>query len=250
VRNCINGRTVDVLGNRKLADHRYFYTIGRVGRYACGIAREAAARRLRLYGQTPVPIGDLSVALEQYIDNPSVTGFMVEQAVLSWISTNGLASVDINLDGRMKPVAFENSTLDFSPQEQEPILYWPRSFNFCGIDRIVVRFGEVSGEKTCFMYPIQITLAKSHSDSEASFFKNWGSWIKGLECNVHVKFVWITTEGGVARKVDEKVRESRSGTRTISPAYDRVVVPLSSVSTEIWNRYEKARSKKGVIGAG
>ena len=51
VRACISGRPVMNDTPSNLIDNRYFYAEvpGWVGKYACGIAREAADRQLRRY---------------------------------------------------------------------------------------------------------------------------------------------------------------------------------------------------------
>ena len=51
VRACISGRSVMHSTPSNLIDNRYFFAEvpGWVGKYACGIAREAAAKQLRRY---------------------------------------------------------------------------------------------------------------------------------------------------------------------------------------------------------
>ena len=44
------------------------------------------------------------------------------------------------------------------------------------------------------MFPIQVTIAKSHKVSEKGFFNKWNRWNKGLESyHIDVAFLWITT---------------------------------------------------------
>ena len=59
-----------------LIDNRFFYSEAPdlIGKYACGIAREAAARQLRRYNVDKFGDTDFLAALDDYIDNPSVTG--------------------------------------------------------------------------------------------------------------------------------------------------------------------------------
>jgi hypothetical protein len=86
---CINGGPVETI-DRRLVDHRYFYEEGGIGKYACGVARIAAARQLRYYGVSRFGDARCLSALNHYISNPSVTGFILEQAVLSSITSRGL----------------------------------------------------------------------------------------------------------------------------------------------------------------
>ena len=85
-------------------------------------------------------------------------------------------------------------TFDIS---EEPVLYYPVHFNNRAIDGIIIRFGlseKENGKKgTCFMFPLQITVAKSHKNSEKEFFKNWHAWTKDLmHFDIEVEFLWIT----------------------------------------------------------
>ena len=74
-----------------LVDHRYFYQESNSkGNYTCGIARETAARMLRQFQMNDFGDANFLQALDHYIDNPSVTGFFIGQAVLSCISNCGL----------------------------------------------------------------------------------------------------------------------------------------------------------------
>jgi hypothetical protein len=95
-------------------------------------------------------------------------------------------------------------------KERNLALYCPIMFNYRGIDGIIVRF-DYSGGKTdkskCFMFPLQVTLAKPHSDSEQKFFNEWSMWTKYLDdFDVVVEFLWITTEGPSAMKVSRDPR--------------------------------------------
>lgn len=73
-----------------LIDHRFFYsTDGELGNYVCGVAREAVANQLRLHGITR--FGNTALqSLDSYINNESVVGFFIEQAILQTIECRGL----------------------------------------------------------------------------------------------------------------------------------------------------------------
>jgi hypothetical protein len=44
------------------------------------------------------------------------------------------------------------------------------------------------------MFPLQITLALSHSDSRGNFFKQYDKWTELSTFDVGVQFVWITLD--------------------------------------------------------
>ena len=122
-----------------LVDHRYFYTLGGVGKYAYGIAREAAGRQLRKFGMTK--FGDILfwLALDDYIDNPSVTGFFIEQAVLSSIASHGLDIAE-NISGPINIVIFAGKFPQFDRHTHGAVLYCPLKFNYGSINGIIVQF--------------------------------------------------------------------------------------------------------------
>ena len=165
-----------------LIDHRYFEggPDESIGKCACGISREAAARELRRYGIEKFGQTDFLTALNQYADNPSVIGFFIEQAVLSSTAARGL-NIGQDICETMTVQAFEQNFPRFNTNATNPMLHCPVDFNYRGIDGIIVRFDNSGGKKTCFMFPLQITAAKTHSDSEQVFFSQWQLWTKGLE---------------------------------------------------------------------
>jgi hypothetical protein len=56
---------------------------------------------------------DFLIALNDYITNPSVTGFFIEQAVLSSIAANGL-EISEQVSKRMNTVMFKGDIPDFN----------------------------------------------------------------------------------------------------------------------------------------
>jgi len=73
-----------------------------VGAFSCGLARDAVTGML-LANNVHFAGVDFLKPLSKYIDNPSVTGFMVEKAVLSSISLYGLNIVS-GLEGKRNEV--------------------------------------------------------------------------------------------------------------------------------------------------
>ena len=238
----------------ELVDHRYFYaecpphsqTHLKVGKHACGIARDAAARQLRLFRMGNFGDTDFLKALNDYIDNPSVTGFFIEQAVLSSIASRGL-DISKDISTPMDTVMFAGNfpTLE---KKSNPVLYCPLKFNYRGIDAIIVRFDYSRGKKLdknkCFMFPLQVIVAKSHTDSEQAFFDDWSLWSEGLDdFDVVVEFLWITTEASSAANISGNSRSIRSGIRSGWPSYTRRNIHLLAVNPDIWARYQQALKK-------
>jgi hypothetical protein len=224
-----------------LIDNRYFYSEAPdlIGKYTCGIAREAAVRQLRRFKVDKFGNTDFLTALNDYIDNPSVTGFFIEQAILSSIVSRGL-NIQGEIYKKMDTVMFSGSFPKFDKTEGAPVLYCPINFNYRGIDGIIIRFTE----KKCFMFPLQITVAKSHSDSEEVFFREWSKWTNKLDgIEVVLVFVWITKEDSEINTIDAKYRSTKSGMRLVRPSYRREKVPLERVNQNIWERYQRALGK-------
>jgi hypothetical protein len=224
-----------------LIDNRYFYseTPDSIGKYVCGIAREAAARQLRRYKVDKFGDIDFLTALNDYIDNPSVTGFFIEQAILSSIASRGL-EISKQISKGMDTIMFNGSVPNLKKTEGDPVLYCLISFNYSGIDGMIIRF---AGGK-CYMFPLQITVAKSHPDSEEVFFREWSKWINKLNgIEVVLVFVWITKEGYETDHVNAVYRLTKSGKKLVRPSYSRQKVPLERVNLDIWQRYQRALGK-------
>jgi hypothetical protein len=238
-------------------DHRYSYVKeDGTAAYACGIAREAAARRLREHNMTTFASLDSLDRLEKYINNPSITGFFIEQAVLSSIVTNGLETMGVNTQVRQE--MFVNDYPIFNKSRRGWTLYCPLRFNYPAIDAILVQFSDSISEKKCSMYPIQVTVAKSHADSEQGFINQWKNWSRGLDdYDIELKFCWVTPdpelESGSASPSSRSLRSKEIG----KPGYKFTRIPLDVVSKDIWKKYdqaikarEKAREKAAASNAG
>ena len=128
-----------------VVDHRYFFATqsgdAEIGPDTCGIAREAVARALRLYGRNTS--GDyqfLLRALTTFTNSPSVTGFLIEQTVLSSIGARGL-DIGEEISSPMETIGFRGEFPEIEP-DIKLALYCPLRSNFPGIDRLVVRFNK------------------------------------------------------------------------------------------------------------
>jgi hypothetical protein len=186
--------------------------------------------------------GDINflASLDHFIDNESVVGFFVEQAVLQSIECNGLA-VGEGEQSHMHTITFEGAP-NFNTSKRE-VLYVPRAFNYPGIDGMVLRLN--SDEMKASVFPLQITLAKYHKDSEATFFRLWKEWQKSLrDFDIDVTFLWITVKENSTTNVDEKSISLGSRKVATNAEYKSANVHLSKISMNIWNAYEEARESR------
>ena len=232
-------------------DHRYFYQLeNERGRYTCGLIRNAVAEQLH---KLQVHFADTNflTSLTDFIDNPPVAGFMIEHAVLSSIRSNGLA-IDAEIGTPMElrllgePPNFATDVTD------KPVLYRPNKFNYKAIDGIIVLIKletqntrgkklkiamakkEENAKPKLLMFPLQITLASSHSDSHARFFKEYSKWTRELSTfDVEIEFLWILPEW-------RENQEHESCSKW--PKHKERYIPLVDVSEAIWRKYQGAKN--------
>jgi hypothetical protein len=233
-----------------LVDHRYFYDKfdrehgAYMGHYTCGLSRDTVAKML-LASHVRFADHDFLLSLPDYINNPSVSGFMIEQAVLSSIALNGL-DITPETNRPMEVNLFSGGFPDLYPETQNPVLHLPQVSNFAAIDGIIVRKesgskGRGSGGKVrLLMFPLQITVTKKHSDSHEKFFKKWEDWIVGLnKFDVVPRFVWISENGGETKEHSE----SRKW-----PEHVEWNIPLSQVNELIGSFYKSVKQRSGDSG--
>jgi hypothetical protein len=179
-------------------------------------------------------------SLEEYVGNQSVTGFFIEHAVLQTISTHGLKEIGI-VNSPPPIITFEGFP-DFKDTE-DPILYVPSSYFYPAIDGVILQLDH--SKREAYMFPIQVTIAKSHKDSEKGFFNKWNRWSKGLESyHINVTFLWITTASPSVTAIEEDHRSLRSGKVLKNCSYSSRNIPLEAVNKTIWNRYKTALEEK------
>ncbi|PGH23093.1 hypothetical protein AJ80_02867 [Polytolypa hystricis UAMH7299] len=126
----------------------------------------------------------------------------------------------------------------------ELVLYIPDSYNHLAIDALVVHLAETDEGKTAHLYPIQVTIAERHKDSETEFFLRWGKWCPQLgdEYNISVTFLWIDmTEQYTTTAIEENVQSARRGLQYLNSHFDVIHIPLAQVNAEAWNRYKRAK---------
>src|SRR5438270_6723922 len=144
---CLSGHVVSPssMDISKLVDHRYFFDEfnederANIGNYTCGLVRNAVVTELH-EKKVNLSDNDFWNSLLNHINNPSITGFIIEQAILSRISFSGLNIAGRGINTSMSVVLFSGSFPDFQTGTTgKSILYCPHKFNYRGIDGIIVR---------------------------------------------------------------------------------------------------------------
>ena len=197
--------------------------------YTCGLARNAVARELH---KNKVNLSD--------IDRCAITGFIIEQAIISRISFSGLNIAGKGLDKSMSVVLFSGA-FSFQTGVTEPTLYCPQRFNYPGINAIIVRIesNPIAKRQKVFMYPLQITLTPGkHSDSHRKFFDDYKSWTAPFEENSDVvpTFLWISPRVASPKKHNPTNEDDW-------PAHYEEYVPINQVHQKVWEYYVRMNAK-------
>ena len=257
MRSCILKQDVPYI-EPDLCDHRYFFVREQkngvyIGSYACGIARDAALRKLRQYRQHGGTESIWLRDLDHYAHNRAMLGFLIEEACLSSITIRGLdIGMELSSANGIATKWFQNVPLEYSLEEGTTI-YCPVQYHFRAIDALILRLFTVGGKKKAAMFPLQITIARRHSDSPGKFFESWKDWSDALkDYEVEVHFLWITDDEYHSSKwFEKKTRPSRGAAdeNVISPDHTRHRIPLGVVSMDIANNLRRARERKGISSA-
>ena len=220
-------------------DRRYLYRDeNRHGQIVCGIAREALAGVIR-QASPRLPLRQAwSAAVYQYRDNPSVLGFLVEQQCIAIIASLGLRITD-ELE---IPLTSITPFLRNIVELEETGFYVPTKPNCMAIDCVYAVVDET--KRTAHIIPVQIAIAKKHSDSETKFFQNWKQWTQGLATRgyqIEATFVRVVEDSKSIQCVEAVQRTLRSGLQGGIPAYNSYRIPLSEVNAPLAERLKAAR---------
>jgi hypothetical protein len=234
-----------------LIDHRYFYQVEGEGAYACGVAREAVASQLHRYGMNNAGFMQSLQSLDQFIDNKSVVGFFIEQAVLRTIRSRGL-QVDERISQPMDLITYHGFPVFDTLKERA--LYVPSDFNYGAIDGMILWLDcskQKSGrKKEALLFPLQVTIAKTHRNSEVSFFNQWEKWTESLrDFNVKATFLWITDRDPSVTDFDEDYSLLRGRNVLKNPAFTSRYISIEFVNKDIWDWYVRAlndRERQGL----
>lgn len=177
-------------------DLRYFsFDENSTGHATCGIAYMTLMSIYRQFkGTMSSMITDWYTAISNS-SNPSVTGYLAEYVCLAAIERGGLGGYNAELGNQLKMEPFDDvpPLATVSDNNRADRLYVPNAFNYSNIDGAIVRLD--FDAKKARVYLIQVTIAKSHKDSEQDFYlKQWGKWKAVLESNGYQassEFIWV-----------------------------------------------------------
>ncbi|KIX08921.1 uncharacterized protein Z518_03578 [Rhinocladiella mackenziei CBS 650.93] len=229
----------------ELIDHRYFYRDENdIGHYTCGLVRDAVTNKLLELDVTFIDINFLN-SLPDFIHNRSVVGYMMEYAILASIRSQGLRVGEWGSKGMELSFFQAQPDIQFDIRDR-PILFRPRQTNYKTIDGIIVFIMDPkrTGKKekpTLLLFPLQITVAKNHSNSYLGFLHEYRQWAKRQlsKFDIELEFLWITPN-----KSDFIQHPPDSPW----PRHQERYIPFSEISTDIWIQYqraEKAKKEKG-----
>ncbi len=226
-----------------MLDHRYFYVENDYGRYTCGLARQGIVAFLRMHAEEGVFLGsEWYLALKAFKNNPSVIGFTVEQMVISRIASRGLRWGDNNEIPPTKITTFHGNIM-FS-KDMPSTYYVPLKFNLKAVDAIYVEVNE--RQNTVTVVAIQITVAKRHRDSPADFFAQWEQWTDLLkDFTITPIFLWIVEGTRGRADVEEKLREMRTGQKTLWPKHVTHWVSIDQVDKNLADTLAQIRADGG-----
>lgn len=239
-------------------DRRFFYVKDKTGYYACGLARDTIATALRKLGEDRkfMERGWFN-RIESSGNNPSVLGFLVEQACLSYIGSTGLTVGEQKFLVTNIRHYEDNALPSLDMTRGTTTLYIPIRFNNKAIDGFILHLPKLKAGNTAKLLPIQITIAKKHSDSVGAFLTDWAKWKNELQSyKVDLTFVWIVEKGRNIGQLAEKERMTRTSTVEVRPertmrtstVEDRpemieVRIPVIEVSAAIGSSLQIARER-------
>jgi hypothetical protein len=194
----------------------------------CGLAREAAAIVIRQGSPGLLCDNTWLLSLRAFKDNPSVIGFLVEQACLSAISRTGFHHCDIN----WKPfpaTIFQDDLIQAIPSVDCEIFFIPENPFFKDIDALYLKVNVE--DQTALVVPIQITVAKTHKDSEAAFYSRWSDWQERFRgYTVETTFVWVVENKQSWAVKEEEFKTTRSQSKLISPEHEQIFMTVTDIS--------------------
>ncbi|RPB23915.1 hypothetical protein L211DRAFT_808963 [Terfezia boudieri ATCC MYA-4762] len=174
--------------------------------------------------------------------NPSMLGFFTETMLLSWIAVNGCSAAGPEFQKKPKAFLFDDAKPTMS-RDSPCSLYIPVSFNYRAVDAILVAVDKQKDE--AIITGVQITISRTHSDSEAKFFSGWEWWRDIVDCTtVSFRFLWIVEDVGqnpATALIQSGKRRLRSHTALWCPGFERRYVSVKDVSMDIGQKLENAR---------
>ena len=174
--------------------------------------------------------------------NPSVLGFFTETMLLSWIANNGCSAAGSEFQSLNSVLLFDDSKPVI--RHDSCSLYIPTSFSYRAVSAILVMADSYRDKAT--ITAVQITISKTHSDSEAKFFADWEWWHGSVGCStVRFRFLWIVEDVGqnpAIESIQPVQRPLRGKTKVLCPGFERRYASVKDVSKDIGQALEKART--------
>jgi len=226
-------------------DHRYLYVDEKgFGFIACGLARACLVSVLRMLDSDSHFVNGAFLSNIKTTRNPSVRGFLIEEACLTYIRNNGLLLPGGH--GLVKPteVVYFDSGAEAGARDASSrspcVLYIPRPFNYRAVDAVLRRltFGRnAEGQEvitSVLLVPVQVTVSASHKPSPEAFYPKHQVWLEDIDAGVprqHV-FAWLRRDAQGSISHAEHVRGTRAQ-EIITPAYEEVTVTFNTLSGDL-----------------
>jgi hypothetical protein len=226
-------------------DHRYlFQDDDGWGHIACGLARACLVSVLRVLDSDQHFVDGAFLSNLKTTRNPSMRGFLIEQACLTYIRHSGLLLP--GTVGLIKPdrVVYFDAGAEAQARDSSSrspcVLYIPRPFNYRAVDAVLRRltFGHnAAGQEvitSVLLVPVQVTVSMSHKPSPEAFYPRHQVWLEDIDASVaqqHV-FVWLRRDAQATIAHAEHIRGTRAQ-EIYTPAYDEVTVTFNTLSGDL-----------------
>ena len=241
-----------------LLDWRYCFYRNGIADSSCLLARQYLSHCMRNdVGMTDFQTGEWRKAMAAAgPDNPSVLGFFTEQVLLGEIARSGLSALGKGWE-EMSLQALSDG-IPTLPREakKQAIMYVPTKLNN-GID--VLFFKLVSeprkrGRFKATVVPTQITIAESHSDSEAGVLLTWPRYelelrSLGFVSSIEIIFLWIVEQipaGHQPEEAEPKGTRTLKGDATDHPGFVRRWMRIDEASTVVGDLLNTVRGRPTV----
>ena len=125
---------------------------------------------------------------------------------------------------------FQNDLIQAIPSGDCEIFFIPENPFFKDIDALYLKVAK----ETVLVVPIQITVAKTHKDSEAAFYSRWSNWQEHFRgYKVETTFVWVVENKQSWAVMEEELKMTRSQSKLISPEYEQIFVTVKDINNNL-----------------
>jgi hypothetical protein len=183
--------------------------------------------------------------MQTFENNRSVIGFLVEQACISAMSDTGFSYGGIHFPALEATIFDPRPGLISSvPRSRDcEIFFVPSEPNYKDIDALYVRISHKN--RTVYVVPIQITVAKRHKDSEKAFYAGWRKWKAAFPDCTLTTFVWIDEFDKSWDSIRAEHRTTRSGLKEIFPDHKQICVTVAEVHAPMGVELDLLRQTRG-----